>query len=195
MFGRNQPTSGPSVEHVGEPHPYHSPTRRGLRAAWPWLLLAGALSLWVVESFQHGGDGVPEGEAAPELSLASTDGTFSLEAQRGQVVVMAFWATWCSACRAEAPVLARLQQRLADSGDRVVGVSVDELSLEDIARAASRLGMSYTIAKATPDVVERYGVELLPTIYVIGPDGHVFRTFTGTVSESTLLEAVEEARG
>lgn len=176
-------------------HPYHSPTRRGLRAAWPWLLLAGALSLWVVESVHHGGHAVPEGEPAPELSLASTDGTFSLEAQRGQVVVMAFWATWCEACRAEGPVLARVQQQLASSGDRVVGVSVDEMPLEDIQRAANRLGMRYTIAKAAPDTVQSYGVELLPTIYVIGPDGRIATSFTGTVGESTLLEAVREARG
>ena len=55
--------------------------------------------------------------------------------------------------------------------------------------------MRYTIAKAAPDTVQSYGVELLPTIYVIGPDGRIATSFTGTVGESTLLEAVREARG
>ncbi len=177
-------------------HPYHSPARRTLRAAWPWLLLAVALGLWGIESFQHaGGAELPEGEPAPSVTLTTNDGEFDLEAERGHVVVLAFWATWCQACRAEAPVLSRVSDRIRESGDRVVGVSVDTMPIDEVRVAADRLGMRYPIALATPDALRRYQVELLPTIYVIAPDGTVARAITGTASEGTLLEAIEEARG
>lgn len=171
-----------------------SSSRRGLRKAWPWLLLAAALALWVFESMGHGGREIPPGELAPSVSLPTDDGTFELEAHRGRVVVMAFWATWCGACRAEAPVLSRVHDRIASQGDRVVGVSVDELDVAQIRSAADRLGMRYGIARATPEAVQAFGVDLLPTIFVIGPDGRIADSFVGSAPEDTLVAAVERAR-
>lgn len=171
------------------------PIRRGLRAAWPWLLLAGAIALWVFAG-RDGGELVPQGEAAPSLEVPWTgpEGRFSLEAQRGHVTVLAFWATWCPACRQEGPTLSRVQERIAAEGDTVVGLSVDRGPLEAVARAARGYGMTYPIAKATGQDTDRFGVELLPTIYVVGPDGRVAESFTGAVGEARLMEAIAAAR-
>lgn len=169
-----------------------APTRGGLRAAWPWFLLAGALTLWTFAG--RGGSTLPTGRSAPALQVASTVGDFDLAAREGHVVVLAFWATWCAACRAEGPVLSRVHRQLEARGDGVMGVSVDTMPLGSVADAARRLGMTYPIAVADHAVVDRFEVEVLPTIYVIGPDGRVARTFTGGVGEAALLEAVEEAR-
>lgn len=172
--------------------------RQALRSSWPWLLLAGALALWFFAG-RGGGTLLPEGEAAPRLEIpwnggAADEAAFSLEDQRGRVVVLAFWATWCPACRREGPTLSRVHERIAPAGDRVIGVSVDRGSLQDIGRAAERLGMRYPIAQATREDTARFGVELLPTVYVVGPDGRVRASFTGGVGEEQLVEAVEAAR-
>lgn len=170
-----------------------APSRR-VRAAWPWLLLAAAALVWAFAG--RGGSTLPDGDPAPTLAIPWTegDGQFALDAHEGQVVVLAFWATWCPACRQEGPTLSRVHRRLEAHGDRVVGVSVDDASLEQVAGAARRLGMTYPIALATRADAQRFGVELLPTIYVIGADGRIRASFTGAVSEQTLLDAVEDAR-
>ncbi len=142
----------------------------------------------------RGGPTLPEGRPAPELTVTSTDGEFDLGAQRGQVVVLAFWATWCPACRAEGPTLSRVHEQIRGAGDLVLGVSVDVEPLPQIERAARRLGMSYPIARVARTDVERFQVDLLPTIYVIGPDGSISQSFTGAVGEARLLQAVRDAR-
>ena len=173
--------------------------RRGLRSllrkrAWPWLLLVASIGLWF--SWGGGGSGPKAGELAPDLRAPWTEGEepFDLAARRGHVTVVAFWATWCPACRAEGPTLARLHARIAPHGDAVVGVSLDEAPLGSIASAARGFGMTYPIAKGTRADTARFEVELLPTIVVVGPDGRVSESFAGTVGESRLVEAVEAAR-
>lgn len=170
-----------------------SPWRRRVRRAAPWLLFAGALALWWVQSPDP--HRLPTGEPAPALDIPWTgDGTFSLAEQRGHVTVLAFWATWCPACRHEGPTLSRVHRRIASDGDRVVGVSVDQATLPAVASTARRLGMIYPIALTDTATAQRFAVEMLPTIYVIGPRGHIRDSFTGAVSEETLMSAVEAAR-
>ena len=59
---------------------------------------------------------------------------------------------------------------------------------------ARRYGMDYPIALATRADSERFRVALLPTIYVVGPDGRIAASFTGAVGERRIMEAVERAR-
>src|SRR5579863_4006985 len=69
------------------------------------------------------------GQAAPELLVPQLDGRlFDLAAQRGQVVIVNFWATWCSPCRAEMPRLDAFYRRYHARGLQLLGVSVDERS-------------------------------------------------------------------
>ncbi len=165
-----------------------------LRRIWPWGLFAAAIALWFFWAGPR--SGLPAGDQAPELRVPWTagDAPFDLGAERGHVTVLAFWATWCPACRAEGPALSRVAQHVEETGDRVVGVSVDDGTLDDVARAARSLGMTYPIALADRADVDRFAVELLPTVIIVGPDGHIVRSFAGAVGEQRLIEAVEEAR-
>ena len=67
------------------------------------------------------------GRPAPKLELDDLNGKpWSLAAQRGQVVVMNFWATWCEPCRAEMPSLELMAQRLENDGVTVVAINYQE---------------------------------------------------------------------
>jgi peroxiredoxin len=67
------------------------------------------------------------GQAAPALQVTQLDGrVFDLAAQRGTVVIVKFWATWCSPCRAEMPRLNAFYQRFRGRGVELLGVSVDD---------------------------------------------------------------------
>ena len=69
---------------------------------------------------------VSVGETAPIIEAPARDGSeFSLEALRGEVVYLDFWASWCPPCRAAMPALDALHERLGERGFSVIGINVD----------------------------------------------------------------------
>ncbi len=89
------------------------------------LALAGsALRFW--RRPRQLAPGPRRGDPAPAYAAAGLDGdTVSLASLRGDVVLLNFWASWCAGCKVEIPDLKRLQRLYADSGLRILGVSVD----------------------------------------------------------------------
>ncbi|MGF1464640.1 MAG: TlpA family protein disulfide reductase [Sandaracinaceae bacterium] len=165
-----------------------------LKNAAPWIALAVVAGVWIAQSGSGGYRGPLHGEPAPELRVPTSEGTLDLAAERGRVVVLSFWATWCPACRQEGPVLSEVQRRVAPAGDGVVGISVDRMPLERVTARARGLGMTYPSGLGDDALAARFGVSLLPTVVVIDPEGRVADVFEGSVSADRLLEAVERAR-
>ena len=68
-----------------------------------------------------------KGGATPPLVLKDRDGQeHRLDAYRGKVVIINFWATWCEPCREEMPAFNRLKQRLADAPFVILAVNMSE---------------------------------------------------------------------
>ena len=137
------------------------------------------------------------GEPAPDFTLTGLDGeTFSLSAQRGEVVVLNFWATWCLPCLAEMPELEALHQELGNDGVRIVGISQDAGGTDEIRQMAERLGITYPVL---PDpafqVATRYGgIPVLPTTIFVGPDGRIAIREAGAMSKTEIKALIEQAR-
>ena len=117
---------------------------------------------------------------APDFSLASSDGgNVTLSAQKGRVVLVNFWATWCDSCKDELPVLQELQR--AHAGDRfeLLAVSVDDDPAKAVPRFAASHRMSFPILYADRRTMDAYAVRMLPTSYLIAPDGTIARRYVG----------------
>ena len=140
--------------------------------------------------FGQGGRTLKEGTLVEGVKAELADGTvFDLEQHRGEVVVLTFWASWCGPCQREAPVLSRL----SDQGIKVIGLGVEEHSIERLEKDARGIGARYTVGRPAPGVLERMRISVVPTTYVIDRAGSVVLGRTGLVSEEDLDEAVRTA--
>src|SRR5215470_7807509 len=80
---------------------------------------------------------------APDFALRSLEGpNLRLQEQRGQVVLVNFWATWCGPCRVEMPHLARLYEKYHASGFQLLGINIDE-DPRQAASVATKLGFFF----------------------------------------------------
>jgi peroxiredoxin len=111
---------------------------------------------------------------APDFTLRSMGGpNLRLKEQRGRVVLVNFWATWCGPCRQEMPHLNRLYDKYRASGFVLLGVNVDD-DARKAAEVASKLGVTFPVLLDTDKTVSRlYDMSAMPATVVIDRDGRV----------------------
>jgi thiol-disulfide isomerase/thioredoxin len=104
----------------------------------------------------------------PEMTFVDIDGrAMSTRDWKGKVVLVNFWATWCPPCREEIPAFVAMQEKYRDQL-LIVGVSMDEGSLDDVRQFAREHKMNYPIVMQTPELHKSFpGVFALPTTFVV----------------------------
>ena len=159
-----------------------SEERRGLV---PLLVIAGLFALATGSLMMLGvrsGPGAQPGQIAPDFELPRLDGApVALSQQRGRVVFVNFWATWCPPCRKEAPSLERLYERLREDGFEVLAVSIDALGQEAAVEAFRReFGLRFPILlDPSQDAHRSFGVTGVPETYLIDAQGRLAERFIG----------------
>jgi thiol-disulfide isomerase/thioredoxin len=101
------------------------------------------------------------------------------------VVLLNFWATWCEPCRAELPSIERLRAALAHRPFAVLAVQMggNARSARD---TAEKLGLSFSLLLDRDSAATAaWGVKLLPTSILIGPDGAVAFRHAGELDWSS----------
>ena len=125
---------------------------------------------------------VDEPQPAADFQLSDLDGQLlRLQDQRGKVVLLNFWATWCEPCKVEIPWFVDLQKQYAGQGLEIVGVAMDDnASPQKIGQFAQQLGVNYTILVGNDAVGDLYGgIENLPTTFYVGRDGKIVDRVVG----------------
>ena len=135
---------------------------------------------------------------APDFSLSDRSGhPVSLSAYRGQVVLLNFWATWCSPCKREVPWLIDFQRKYKDRGFTVLGLSIDDDGWTSVARYMDDEAMTYPVVLATDDVTALYGgMGAVPMTFLVDRDGHISAMHLGLIDkdgvETEILKALEK---
>lgn len=137
---------------------------------------------------------------APQLSLERLDGkSMRLDAFRGKVILMAFWATWCPPCRRELPSLQRLRAQANPRKLEIVPISVDTQGRNAVAGFLQRMDVNELpiyldnrqkiAARADAGANAPFTLYGMPITYVIDKRGSVVGYITGEV-DWTSREAV-----
>ena len=118
--------------------------------------------------------------ALPSFQFVDLDGrTHSNETLEGKVVLLNFWATWCTPCREEIPMLSALQDRY---GDRLVilGLSIDERPADEVKAFAASLGVTYPVVMSTREFEGEFGgINAVPSTFVVDPAGRIVQRHLG----------------
>jgi peroxiredoxin len=143
------------------------------------LLLAGGLT---AGSLMLGDELFPieAGARAPQMRAMTLDEPpqeRTLADYAGHVVLLNIWATWCGPCEAEMPSMERLHRAFADSGLRIVAVSIDAPGSEEgIREFVARYGLTFDVLHDPAKEITRiYRTTGVPESFVIGRDGIVRR--------------------
>lgn len=112
---------------------------------------------------------------APELQLPRLDGSgsFVLESLSGQVVLVDFWAAWCTPCRHSLPAYEKLFRELGPRGFAVVAVNLDETEADATGFLAQH-PVSYVVLRdESGDSARAWNVRGMPSSYLVGCDGTI----------------------
>ncbi|HTR47981.1 MAG TPA: TlpA disulfide reductase family protein [Verrucomicrobiae bacterium] len=120
-------------------------------------------------------------------------------AYQGQVVYIAFFATWCSGCTDEVPSLIRYQQKFGDKGFKVVALAIDDEGDEPVATFVKRrfdvdgsqTSINFPVMMGTMEIAQKAGFEGgLPSGILVNREGKEVRIVRGVVKEAALEKAI-----
>lgn len=122
------------------------------------------------------------GDTAPTYSATTLKGdTVTLRALRGQTVLLNVWATWCIPCKKEMPALEQLNAAFADSGLKILAVSVDEQGSDgDVQKFVDTYGIRFIVARDPDKRVSRAFRTLgVPETFLVDRSGRIARRWIG----------------
>ena len=129
-------------------------------------------------------------ERAPALAVTALDGaSFDLDAMRGKVVLVSFWATWCAPCLEEMPTLEKYYRTHKTDGFEIIALSTDKPgNRAKVKKVLARL--SFPGAMVTEASRNGFGTpEAVPISYVVDAHGNLRDKFIA-IDEDLLNEVI-----
>ena len=166
---------------------------------WRWLIPLSVVPLLALLAygFRLNPRDIPSpliGRSAAPFTLAALDGAaISIEAHRGQVVVVNFWASWCRpACYDEAPVLERAWRAYRERGLVVIGVDIQDTH-EAARRFVADFSLSFpNVRDVSGKVSVEYGVYGVPETFFVDRRGRIRAKHVGAVSDEIFRRHAEK---
>jgi thiol-disulfide isomerase/thioredoxin len=159
------PLESPAVVHLPRPL-----LLAGLGLAA--VALAGVAWLTLLQPAQGAPTIARPGAAAPQIALPVVGGGRSdLVGERGNVVLVNFWATWCEPCKAEMPALQQLADELQGRPFRLYSVDLQEDGPQVDAFQRQYNLRLYALLDENGEATRTYGVRALPSTFVVDQQG------------------------
>jgi cytochrome c biogenesis protein CcmG/thiol:disulfide interchange protein DsbE len=183
----------------------HEPQRRGLVLGVSIavaIVLVGLIVLLATRdpATDRTNDSPLIGKIAPPIAgetvapEATAGRSYDLDLQRGQWVVVNFFATWCTPCIREHPELIEFSQRHAEAGDASVVSVVFDDDQDAVVDFFRENGGDWPVVDGE-DVILDWAVAAVPESFLVDPDGRVVTRLTGGVTADGLDALLQEAQG
>lgn len=161
------------------------------------LIVVIAIAVAVYEAGRHKSNakGARPGAVdsqATAFSLQDLNGKpLSLANYSGKVVLLNFWATWCTPCRGEIPQFVEYQNTLGPKGFQIIGISMDD-DPKPVREFYQQFKINYPVGMGTTSLAESYGGVLgLPVTFLIGRDGRIAAKYVGVADMNALQDKIE----
>lgn len=137
---------------------------------------------------------------APDFTLRTVQGElFKLSENRGKVIMLNFWGTWCGPCRREIPDFNKLHAKYQKDGLKIVGITITSGSAKNILDFMNDWDMKYTVLtdidnNETQKVTSDYGRAIgkpitgIPTTLIIDKEGYIVKGYIGPRSEEVFYK-------
>jgi cytochrome c biogenesis protein CcmG, thiol:disulfide interchange protein DsbE len=163
-----------------------------LSASLLLLLLLRLIS--ASQAVANGGISPVVGHAAPDFTITLLNGkqgqTLHLADLKGKPVVLNFWASWCTPCKDEAPILQAASQQYAAQGVVFIGIAYEDVPANSM-RFLQQYDITYAIGPDTSGAISiSYGVPTVPETVFINRQGIVTEIFGGALSKNLLDQRV-----
>jgi cytochrome c biogenesis protein CcmG/thiol:disulfide interchange protein DsbE len=166
------------------------------RLYWPITIAAAALvgllayGLTAVNPDTSLDEAVSKGDrvAAPtaQLPRLGASGTASLADEKGKVVVLNVWASWCGPCQSEMPLLQRTHDRIVSEGGLVLGIDSQEPPDKALAFLRKKKITFPSLRDRDREYGRKYGVAAFPETFLIDRDGRVAALRRGPITQQWL---------
>ncbi|MCP2519892.1 redoxin domain-containing protein [Candidatus Aminicenantes bacterium AC-335-B20] len=115
------------------------------------------------------------GKEAKDFTVTLLNGEkFTLSSQKGKVILVDFWASWCGPCRREIPNLKKYYEEFKDKGFDIIGISLDtdRKALEDFIKEKNiQWKISFTGKGWDDDTAKLYNVNSIPSFWLVDKKG------------------------
>jgi thiol-disulfide isomerase/thioredoxin len=142
-----------------------------------------------------------KGDRLPTFAMRDLQGRpVTSDELAGRVVVLNFWATWCTPCVREIPLLDQMHARFAADGATVLGIAVGEPA-DTVSAFLQEFGIDYPVwvdppgGQVSASLVERFGVVGFPTTFFIDRQGVVQDVYVGELARAPLIVRIEALLG
>jgi thiol-disulfide isomerase/thioredoxin len=120
-----------------------------------------------------------------DVEVGGLDGkTYNLMETKGDLILVNFWATWCTPCKQEIPELVKLQNEYKDRGLSIVGISLDFGDAKKVKEFVEKWEINYAVFVGSQKVIQRYGgLYGIPVSFLVTKQGIIQKTYIGSLTK------------